>query len=113
MNTDNVEQNASADVPAQAAPYVQRITELLTAAGHPNPSGWQNLLHPDAFVVTDGDIQRFLINRTLRLVIARAPENTMDARFCCVDNGDLEDWLRLVQEQVIPCTVRHNLPLST
>jgi hypothetical protein len=111
MNTDVVDQTASAEkVPP--APYVQIISDKLAAAGHSNPTGWQNFLHPDAFITNDVSIQRFLINRCLSFLIGRVEsENTMDVRYCLINDGEVERWVELLDQTVIPCMVRLNLPL--
>lgn len=96
----------------QPSPYVGRITELLAAAGHPNPEAWKAHLHSDAYITNDDSIQRFLINRALRLSLADCPKPTMDERYCLVDTGPMERWAQLIEQKVVPCLVEHNLPLT-
>ncbi len=55
--------------------------------------------------------QRFLLNRFWNLQLLNIPgTNTMEERFCLIENGSPEDWLRLFQTKVIPCLVKHRLP---
>jgi hypothetical protein len=42
----------------------------------------------------------------------RTGENTMDARFCLVDSGAPEIWLKLFKSEVLPVAIRHKLPIS-
>ena len=87
------------------------ITDLLIKAGHPRPNDWTRGLHPDANIVQDLNIQRFLINRQLRLLLGNCNEtNTLDARYCLIDNGEIHRWQELVGQMVIPLLVQYNLP---
>ncbi|EKD22595.1 MAG: hypothetical protein ACD_84C00039G0002 [uncultured bacterium] len=88
------------------------ITEILARLGHQNPNAWQVALHPDAYrpdIITD--VKRFLINRCFRLILGEVTtENTMDTRFCLVDQGPISEWLKLFEEGIAPTVVRLNLP---
>ena len=94
------------------------VTNVLIKLNHNRPNDWVLGLHPDAksFMKNDFtpavlDIQRFLINRHLRYILGTCTaENTMDARYCLVDKGDLDNWLRLIETGVAPTLVKHNLP---
>jgi len=88
------------------------ITNLLAAAGHTRPTAWQLFSHPDVFDDDiNQDLQRFLINRAWRQILGNFTEfNTIDIRFCLVDQGDLQRWLELFENQVIPCVVQNDLP---
>lgn len=115
MNNHTVEDQNPAQpeveqTPFVPSPFVDKLTAALQAAGHPNPEGWKNLLESDAYITNDDDIQRFLINRALRLVLCQAPVSTMDERYCLVDQGPVERWFELVEKSVVPCMVTHNLP---
>jgi len=88
------------------------VDEALKNAGHPNPSFWReskySKLNEDALKEdTNQDIQRFLVNRQLRLVIAGMPSDTKDARFCLVEQGTIHDWYRLLEDGVIPKIMEH------
>jgi len=90
---------------------VHALTTLLTAAGHPRPDDWTRGLHEDANLTPDTSIQRFLINRNLRLILGECKtENTIDVRYCLVDSGDIKEWVRLMETMIVPCLVRNNLP---
>jgi hypothetical protein len=111
-NTHDVDTKNPAQEPVVPAPYVDKLTAALAAAGHPNPQGWKQYLEPDAFVTNNDDLQRFLINRALRMVLPMAPVSTMDERYCLVDKGDVGRWFELVESMVVPCMVQHNLPIT-
>jgi len=90
---------------------VDAVTNMLADAGHMRSRDWLRFLNPDAFNTTDMNIQRFLINRAIRLIVGDVDcENTMDVRYCLVDTGHIKDWLRLYKSEVIPCMVKLNLP---
>jgi hypothetical protein len=78
---------------------VDFVITTLEEQGHPDPTDWCEKLHPDALEVEDPNVQRFLINRTLRTVLG-SHENTIDARFCLVDTGNVDDWARLFKTAV-------------
>lgn len=84
------------------------VTNLLQEAGHPQPDDWKAGLHPDAMVTTDQQIQQFLINRQLRLVLGAAPEDTTNARYCLLETsaGTTEQWAQQIKAGVVPCMVR-------
>ena len=91
---------------------VTAITDLLAKSGHPRPTNWQVGLNPDALITSDQNIQRFLINRQWRLILSNAPNvNTMDQRYCLVDQGDIKDWYRLFEVEVLPCILNNQLAL--
>lgn len=88
------------------------VTDLLREAGHPNPTDWQQGLHPDAAISNDQQIQQFLINRQLRLVIGSYPEDTTNVRYCLLEtsSGTPEQWAQQIKAGVVPCMVRHAQP---
>lgn len=92
---------------------VGKVREILIAAGLATEcsSGYDtNRYIQDAAVI--GPVgQRFLLNRFWNLQLMNIQDtNTMEERFCLIDNGSPEDWLRLFQTKVIPCLVKHRLP---
>lgn len=103
----------ASQVPArEITDLVYEVNNALSEAGHPNPAAWHSYVQSDVFGNADPFVQRFLINRAFRLILAEAQENTMNVRFCLVDNGELIDWLRLFKDQVIPCVQRNSLLLN-
>ncbi len=91
---------------------VELISELLVKHGHPAPKEWEQYVHQDAFISPDLGIQRFLINRFWREFIGLMPENTFQIRQCLIDQGPIDDWLRLFEQGVIPCVMRNIQPNS-
>lgn len=91
---------------------VPKITAILAEAGHPRPNDWEAKVHPDAHVVHDASIQRFLINRYWRETLGALPIDTMDIRYCLVEQGSTEDWLRLFKQGVVKCIVDNNIPAA-
>jgi hypothetical protein len=91
------------------------FTSELVKAGHPNPTAWKEGLHPDALKSsTPLPVQRFLINRQLRLIFgAMDPalqSDTSNERFSLVDTGEISSWKRIVCEIPLRCMVKHHLP---
>ena len=89
---------------------VQVITDLLRKHNHPAPSEWESQVHQDAFISPDQGIQRFLINRYWRQEIGLYNENTIAIRQYLIDQGSINDWLRLFEQGVIPCVIRNIQP---
>ncbi len=87
---------------------VAEVTLLLAKHGHPSPEAWKVLLPPVVFSV-DIMQQRFLINRTWTRILGAGigAVETIDARFCLVDQGPISDWLRLFESGVVPCILKH------
>lgn len=110
MNTHTVDSNTR--VAAPPLNLVAEVCNVLTRLGHERPNDWMKYLHSDAMVEgQDNSIQRFLINRAMRLVLSEITnENTMDVRYCLVDQGEIHDWLRLFETGVAPWLIKHNLP---
>ena len=112
MSTHIVENQNSIDF-IEPINLVSVITTMLFNAGHPNTTAWQQTLHPDAFTTTDPKIQRFLINRCWRPLIGVVQgEDTLNIRYCLVDQGEISDWLRLFETGVLPCIIKHSLPIK-
>lgn len=93
------------------------VTALLIKYNHPEPEAWRiwnTGLHPDCNSSTDLNIQRFLINRQLRMQIGLVDADTTIARQCLNDQSEVSiiDYVRLLEEGVIPCMVRHQIPLK-
>ena len=90
---------------------VNEITELHAKLGHTRPEAWIKYVNPDALISNNPDIQRFLINRCFRMIIgAVTTEDTMDVRYCLLDNGSYSEWKHLFETMIVPVTVRLNLP---
>jgi hypothetical protein len=92
---------------------VDQITGILASRGHPHPEAWKSVpfaLHPHAIESRDHNVQRFLINRQWQLILGTSGVDTMDARYCLVDNGSDEDWLASFTNGVAPCIIAHSLP---
>ena len=105
---DHLNAKAPGDIVTNLVPVVD---DILAKMGHANPSGWQKYLNQEAHTSSDLGVQRFLINRCFRLILGNvSSENTMDARYCLVDTGEIKDWVRLFRTGVAPMVVRLNLP---
>lgn len=51
-------------------------------------------------------LQRFLMNRVLRLYLGSLDRPTIQERLCLVDDGSTQDWLDLMERIVIPSIVK-------
>lgn len=111
---------------AEAAPVkkakvllADTFTELLRNAGHANPEAWKETnfgsIHPD-HVYCDEPLQRFHVNRQLRLVMGKATEvlgvDTINLRGMLMDERDVtvREWTAPVKNSIVPFFVKHSLP---
>lgn len=90
---------------------VEKVTLILTACGHPQPSFWEGGVHEHARTVCDSSIQRFLINRYWREMLGALDLDTINARYCLLDPKEcsVEDWLRAFEEGVAEFVVKHQI----
>ena len=98
------------DTPVES--LIDFVTNSLRSNGHPNPEAWKVGLHEDAYTTDNFGIQRFLVNRQLRLICGSAEANSMNVRYCLVEDGTYDDWTRLFNQMVMPFIIQHNLPLG-
>ncbi len=112
MNTHDLKSDSAGEsAPASQENLAYAITEILRRAGHPRAEAWMQGLHPDTWSVDDANIQRFHINRHLRVIINEVDSpDTMDIRFCLVDTGKIADWLRLFESGVAKWFANRDLP---
>lgn len=82
------------------------VTERLRAVGHPDPAAWEKGLNPLAKTAPDQNVQRYLVNQQLRLVIGGFPGDTLGVRTCIVDDGTAGDWLRHLEKGVFPAMLK-------
>lgn len=90
---------------------VGAISQLLAKHNHPHPTAWEARVHPDALTAPDVLIRRFLINRFWHHEIGQYNEDTLRVRHCLIDQGSVEDWLRLFEQGVIPCILRNTVAI--
>jgi hypothetical protein len=112
QSTDIVGGEAPAQLEANLIDYV---TTRLAESGHPNPSAWQTYgegIHSDAYSTIEFPRHRFLVNRQLRQLVGAVPANTTQIRFCLVDQGTADDWMRLFEQMVLPCMMKFSIPQS-
>lgn len=86
-------------------PLTDEVTQILKNLGHPNPTAWLDGIRPEAFD-EDFRLQRGAVNRQLRGILGRLEQDTTNIRFCIVDDGSRDDWVRLFAAQVGPYMVR-------
>lgn len=118
MDKEQTQQDVS-QTPAEQPPeqqqinLVEAITNILVEAGHGRPSDWQRKVDKTAFETDNQNFQRFLINRGFHLILGGVvTEDTMNARYCLVDTGSIDDYLRLFKTEVAPILVRANVPAA-
>jgi hypothetical protein len=55
--------------------------------------------------------QRFLLNRFWNIqLMSLSLTNTLEERFCLIEDGSFDDWLRLFTSKILPCLITHRLP---
>lgn len=91
---------------------VKAITGLLSQNGHPNPEAWYEYLTGDALLdTTPNAVKRFLANRAWRTILGTLPQGAPRERFCLIDEGDEQVWLKLFTEDVLPAVLLYQLPV--
>jgi hypothetical protein len=113
MNTEVQAAQENFPAPKLEANLVDYVTGRLSENGHPDPAAWAHWgegVHPDAYSTTDFGLHRFFVNRQLRQLIGKVPENTTQIRFCLVEQGTPDDWMRLFEQMVLPCMMKHSIP---
>lgn len=94
----------------QPMELVNVVTALFAEANHPNPGTWATFMQPGSWNYTDDKVQRFAINTALRLILANCTKfNTIETRFCIVDEASITDWKRLIKSNVIPFFVKNQI----
>jgi len=92
---------------------VQEITTILQNHNHPNPSFWETQVHPDAISHSLESVRRFQINQYWRDQLGRidlnGKGNTIGDRFCLIEDGSVEDWLRLFDQKVARAIVKYKI----
>lgn len=83
---------------------IDEVCEVLAKHHHPNSRFWVGSLPPDASSHPTESVRRFLINQfwrdTLSGVDLKGNGNTMGSRFCLIEDGSTEDWLRLFDTKI-------------
>lgn len=58
--------------------------------------------------------QRYALNkfwgRQLQSIQVRTEQSTMDERYCLIDKGDYNTWLKLFKTKIMPVVEIHRLP---
>lgn len=97
----------------QLRDLVLEITTILEKHGHPNPHYWENMLPPDAKTHSVERIRRFLINQFWREQLGNVDlsgkGNTIGDRFCLIEDGATEDWLRLFNQKVVRTIIKYQI----
>jgi hypothetical protein len=94
---------------------VRAVADLLTSVG----------LHNEvlAYYYTDERIimaskladpkgQRHILNSYWNQQLLKCPEFTVNHRLCLVNDGEVEDWLRLFHGKIIPFCIDKRLPVQ-
>jgi len=84
---------------------VQYVTTALQFMGHPRPQEWALSLPPIEHLPLE--VQIAMVNRELRYAFTLIPGNTMDARYCIVDNVPFEKWRELMESTVLKFLASH------
>lgn len=105
FNNVFTEQRAESDIC-----YVDIITNILSKLKHPTPNNWfVNLKNAQEIKAAHPKLQRFLINRALRLSIGLLPVDTTAVRYCLVDNCPDIEYLDIFEQVVAPVMVQYQL----
>ncbi len=56
-------------------------------------------------------IQRFILNKYWTLQILNIDNvDSIDVRYCLVNDGDIDKWIDLFNKKVVPFIIEHDLP---
>jgi hypothetical protein len=115
-NSHQTEHVPPAQVPEN---MVDWMVNTLAEKGHPEPRAWIRLLKPGMEHLADPDYQMYEINRAWRAAFAETvgksiltPEESMNTRYAIIDKCPAVNWKQAFVEGVLPCILRHNLPLN-
>jgi hypothetical protein len=103
-----VEETQSQDKPLSIAETVVMMMEEANVA---DTESWKEGLSEEALTSPDLNVQRFLMNRHWRGLLADLDtieeiKKTTNARGCLQDGRwDLEDWITHFKKDVIPCAI--------
>lgn len=56
------------------------------------------------------EVQRFLLNRYWSFQLMQSEKSSIEERSYLIPNGEIEDWIRLFQNKVLPFILENNLP---
>jgi hypothetical protein len=115
VDVTNSQENAPQQAPEN---MVDWMNATLTEKGHQDPRAWMRLLKPGMDTCPDSDYQMYEINRAWRAAFAETvgkgiltSEESMNVRYAIIDKCPAENWKQAFVEGVLPCILRHNLPL--
>ncbi len=57
------------------------------------------------------NVQRFYLNKFFNYQLLIYPANSSEQRFCLINDGTVEDWLRLFKSKIIPFLLEYDLPM--
>lgn len=101
------------DVQAPARNLVSELVAILTKHNHPKPNFWVASLNPDAAHHPDESVRRFQINQFWRGALSeidlKGEGSTISTRFCLIEDGTTDDWLRLFDQKVAPTIIQYKI----
>lgn len=110
------ENNVTTETPKEMkkSAWVEKLTQMFRENGVENPEHWETLL--DANIV-HSELDKFVagyINSTwchwLGLAGLQFDVDTSNARYTIVETKDVDLWVRLYKENVLPWIKKYNLP---
>lgn len=119
-NNDTIQEeaiNTEESAPVVKVDFISMVTEAMREGSHPNPEGWTQGLSETVVaqisLTDDARYARFIINERFRIVLGEiqlcGAGNTMDERYCLIEDGSVESWIKLYKQKIIPCLVKHQI----
>jgi hypothetical protein len=97
---------------ASVTNLIVEVSAALQKRGHARPHDWEAYLDPAVHQTTDLSQQRFFINRAWRQIIGTVKdEPTMDQRYCLIDDGNIDDWLKIFNAGLVSWITQRALPV--
>ena len=85
------------------------VTKILIELGHPNPHKWLGDSTVREAIEAAPKLQRFLINRYWRVQLGLCSVSTTRERFCLIDTGDFQDYLKIFKDAIAPSIIKNKL----
>lgn len=91
---------------------VDKITELLINANHPNPHEWKENSFIQAIGEADNVLERLYVNRYWRQWLFNLPINTTTQRFALNDQEEESEYLNIFSNIIIPLVIEYEIKVK-
>jgi hypothetical protein len=57
------------------------------------------------------NVQRFFLNKFFTTQLLMTTVNSSECRYCLINDGTIDDWIRLFKSKILPFLIENNLPI--